>query len=441
MIETVVQAPGRFEVKLNDPPELIKQGMARPYSLFVVTPTPVDATGITVSGIDAIASYVGIVKGRGRDRRSISGYGPAILLTGARQQKDQKVSKRPLYDGSNTSWIRNNVLRLGVSENNGITVGTITSSATPTKKGAIKAGQTPLEVLNEVCRRFSVSWRVNPTGTLDVGSRATLWPTTTTPTAIATPLAAGRDAALKGLPDVVMDEAEDWDDYTTEVVVPYVADDYEFGVSYAVGDTVVATDGTYYKCASAHTSSGANLPPNATYWTEVEPYGLATTSSSYLILLTGQAPVERRVVEGRNVVDDDDADTVASQQLTKWGGTQQELTISSSSWAITDEVKAGDSIWVYDPENGLYDTANSVDFRGQSINPTKVRVRAVRDACSEGKGYYLISWTGSSAQFDDLTPYVAYEDPGVTLECGSPRRLRPGAGLVSPGFRGWGTSD
>lgn len=431
MIETVVQAPGRFDLAFDDPPEDIKKLTTRAYSLLVVTPAPVDAAGIGITNLKTVASYTGIVKGRGNDRASISGYGPAILLTGARQQKDQKIPKRPLYDGNNNSWIRNSVLRLGASESNGISVGTIASSATPTKPGNIKAGQTPLEVLNDVCRRFSRSWRVNPDGTLDVGTRATLWPTTTTPTAIATPLGGGKDFGITGLPSVEFDESDDWDDYTTQVVASFTADDYEFGVDYVANDTVVASNGTYYECILAHTSSGANLPPNATYWQSVEPYGTASITSPYLSPFNSSAIIERRVVDAKNASRVDDADDVASNQLDRFDQAQREIKISSDSWSVPDDVDAGDTIWVYDPENDLYDKGNQVAYQGRVVHPLAARVNAVRDACSEGRGYYLISYDGSAFVLDDLTPYVAYESPSVALEVGEPRRLRArGSGVA-----------
>jgi len=167
MIETVHQAPGRFDLQFDDPPESIKELTARAYAALIVTPAPIThPERIAYSSLLSLASYVGIVRGRGDDRTSITGYGPAILLTLARQTVSATVTARPLYDGSNTSWIRNNVLRIGSSENNGLTVGTITSAASPTKTGKTVAGQTPLEVLDAVARMFSVEWRVNPAGTL-----------------------------------------------------------------------------------------------------------------------------------------------------------------------------------------------------------------------------------------------------------------------------------
>ena len=151
MIETVLQAPGRFELAFDNPPDEIRKLTARAFAALIVTPAPL-ARGddYTYSTLLSMASYVGIVTGRSNDRTQISGYGPAWLLTRAKQESSASVTARPLYDGTNTSWVRNNVLRLGSSENNGITVGTISSAASPTKAGKVAAGQSPLDTLEEV---------------------------------------------------------------------------------------------------------------------------------------------------------------------------------------------------------------------------------------------------------------------------------------------------
>lgn len=382
MIETVHQAPGRFDLQFDDPPESIKELTARAYAALIVTPAPIThPERIAFSSLLSLASYVGIVRGRGDDRTSITGYGPAILLTLARQTVSATVTARPLYDGSNTSWIRNNVLRIGSSENNGLTVGTITSSSTPTKTGKTVAGQTPLEVLDAVARMFSVEWRVNPAGTLDVAAKATLYPTATTPAAMVTPRGGGRDLNVKGLPAVDFSDVDDWDDWVS---------------------TVWCND-------SSESFSGSSTTGSPAY---VNPFTAATL-------------VARKVVTSRTANTDTDCATIAAQQLGRFDGVRREVSLASDVYSISDTVKAGDGVYAFDPDNDLYDLGNEVPYGGRLLRPIVLRVNAVRDACSSEKGYYLYSWNGSSQELHDLTPYVAFENPGVTLECGASRRLRP----------------
>ena len=427
MIETVRQAPGRFDLALDDPPGEIKDLTSRAFAALVVTPTHINHRAYSVADMLGLAHYTGIMTRRSRARTRIEGYGPAWLLTRAVHEDDASVVARPVYDGSNPSWIRNHVLRLTTSQNNGIVAGTISSSASPTKKGKINAGDTPLDVLGQVCRMFNKEWRVNPDGTLDVGSTATLFPTYTTPTAIAAPLGGGRSLTKDELEGSEFEEADDWDDFTTEVVVAYRAEDYDWGRSYAVGDTVTTRLWTddFYECKVAHTSSAFNQPPNATYWTAVARYSTSTSGSVALVNpFTADDIVARRTAAARNTADIGDAEEIGDRILARWDQSQQELSIDSTTHTISDTVAAGDYIWAYDPDLELYDTANQEYVAGRPVHPVKIRVHAVRDACSHGRGYYLISWNGSSQEVHDLTPYVAFEDPGVTLELGKPRRAR-----------------
>lgn len=382
MIETVHQAPGRFDLALDDPPEEIKALTSRAFAALIVTPAPIDHPDkIAYSSLLGLASYVGIHTGRDKARTTFSGYGPAWLLTLAKAASTASISSRPFYDGSNASWIRNNVLRIGSSENNGITVGTIPSSAAGAKTGKVLAGATPLSILNDVCRRFGREWRVNPNGTLDAAVTATLYPTATTPTALATPIGGGRDLNIAGLPAVAFDERDDWDDYTT---------------------TVTCND-------SDETHTGTDTLGSTPY---VNPFDATSI-------------ISRRVTTSTTADTNTDCATVAAAQLGRYDQPQRNITLSTDAYSISDSVDAGDYIYVYDVENDLYNTANPINFGGRVIYPQTVRVFGVRDGCSSEKGYYLRSWNGSAQELHDLTPYVAFENHKVTLDLGEPRRRRP----------------
>lgn len=383
MIETVHQAPGRFDLTLDpNAPEAAKAVTARAFTAIIVTPAQIShPEKLTTANLLSLASYTGIHVARSRNRCTFSGYGPSWLLTLSRTASTATVSSRPFYDGSNASWIRNNVLRIGSSESNGITVGTISSSAAGGKTGKVQAGVTPLAVLNDVCRRFTREWRVNPDGTLDAAVAATLYPTVTTPTAIATPIGGGRDLNIDGLPSVGFVEADDWEDYNTTV-------------------TVTADSEAY---------TGTDTLGSVPY---VNPFSSA-------------AIVSRRVVTSPTANTDADCATIAAQQLARFDDVNREISLSTEAYTISDHVAAGDYIWCYDPDNDLYSTTNEVQYQGRLLRPAKVRVRAVREACDSTKGYYALSWNGSAQELLDLTPYVAFESADTTLELGEPRRLRP----------------
>ena len=442
MIETRLMAPGSFTIKLDNPPERIRRLTSRAFATVLVMPGRVtNPAKIDYTDLLAQASYVGIHMGVRGKRNELSGYGPAVLLSLARQPIEQKIPKRPLYNGSSTSWLRNQVLRATSSEDQGLVAGPLTVAAaasTPTKSGTIREGQEPLETLADIARRFDKEWDIRNGYQVEVVSRSSLF--TVTPTCIAVPHTTGDDASLKALTSVEFAERDDWDDYATTVAVPFQADDYAFGVAYEVGDTVVATDGTYYECTTAHTSSEANLPPGSK-WAQRDPYGEATLGSvPYVSPFSGSAIVARRVVNARNIDTYDDATDFATAQLARYDQVQQDITLDSKTFNIEGRVRAGDNIYAYSPEHGLVDQSAQVPYGGRLIPATTVRVQGIRTAVDDKKSVLLYSWNPTSLTFslDDLTDWVAFEPEGQTLDLGSPRRRRrrQATALVHPGFRG-----
>lgn len=425
MIETRHQAPGRFTIELDNPPERVRELTARFHAAVIVLPGKVNhPEKMSLTALYAAAQYVGIHTGREDDRCTLNGYGPAYLLTLARQPSEQTISKRPLYNGGSNSWVRNNVLRVGVSESNGITAGpimTAAGAATPTKGGKIPAGQEPLETLGDVARRFGKEWTCDK-GVLEVAARSSLF--AVTPTCVAAVKSPGSDLAIDGLEVVEFDGRDDVDDFATEVAVPFTPDDYAYSVAYVVGDTVVVAGGTFYECTTAHTSSGSNQPPSSK-WTQVDPYGVATTGSvPYVNPFDGTELVSRRVVQARNATTYDDASDIAAAQLARFDDVQRHLTLSTAEFHIDGKVKAGDNIYAFDPGNDLVGSTQ-VPFRGRVLPCATVRVRAVREAVDARKQVLLYSWDGSAQVLDDVTPWVAFEKPGQSLELGEPRRRRP----------------
>lgn len=425
MIETRHQAPGRFTIELDNPPQRVRELTARFHAAVIVLPGRVNhPEKMSLAALYAAAQYVGVHTGREDGRCTLNGYGPAYLLTLARQPSDQTVSKRPLYNGGSTSWVRNNVLRVGVAESNGITAGpimTAAAAATPTKGGKISAGQEPLETLGDVCRRFGKEWSCEK-GVLEVAARSSLFKVT--PTCVAAVKSSGSDLNVDGLEVVEFSERDDVDDFATEVAVPFTPDDFAYSVAYEVGDTVVVADGTFYECTTAHTSSGANQPPSSK-WSAVDPYGVATTGSvPYVNPFTGTALVSRRVVQARNATTYDDATDIATNQLARFDDVQRHITLSSDDFHIDGKVKAGDNIYAFDPGNDLAGS-DLVPFRGRVLPCATVRVRAVREAVDARKQVLLYSWDGSAQVLDDVTPWVAFEKRGQTLELGEPKRRRP----------------
>lgn len=450
-VEKRLMAPGSFTIDLTpDAPEWLVDMTSRHLAAVLVLPGKVtNPAKVPITQLYADAWYVGIHNARPDRRRGFGGFGPSWLLKLARQPSDQTVSKRPLYDGtSNNSWIRNQVLRMGVSENQGLLAGPIMAAAaasTPKKSGKIPAGQEPLETLTDIARRFGKEWDISSGLYLEVASRSELF--RVTPTVMATSKMGGSDLNLDGLSAVELTERDSWADYATTVAVPFTADDYEYGVAYEVGDTVVATSGIYYECNTAHTSSGANEPPGSK-WDQVNPYGSASlVSVPYLSPFSGSAVLARRVETARNVNTYDDATDVAAARLARYDQAQRDITLDTDTFNLNrvagggvGKVMAGDNIYAFSREHDLYDTSAQVLWRGRVVPAATVRVHAVRTKVDPSMSVVVYSSDGSSFAPVDISRWVAFEKPGATLELGEPRRRRGAGGgptaLVSPGFGG-----
>ncbi len=111
--DTRLMAPGSFTIDLDRSekgrilaPEHIIEMTASAFAAVLVMPGKItNPAKVPLAQLYADAAYVGIHVGRPNVRGGFSGYGPSWLLKLARQPKDQKLSKRPLYDGTNTSAI------------------------------------------------------------------------------------------------------------------------------------------------------------------------------------------------------------------------------------------------------------------------------------------------------------------------------------------------
>lgn len=440
--ETRLMAPGRFAVDLvDDTPEHIAALTAAYGTGVIVIPGQVfNPNKVPLANLYADAAYVGIHTARPNKRLGFSGYGPAHLLRLARAPADQTVPKRPLYNGtSNTSHLRNQVLRVAVAETNGLEVGPITAGAaasTPKKSSRIAAGQEPLEILGDVARRFSKEWDIRDGNKLEVAARSSLF--TVTPTCVATPKAEGDDLNLDGLSAVEFTERDDIDDWASEVTVGFTAPDYELGVAYEVGDTVVATSGIYYECTSAHTSSGANLPPSS-YWSAVDPYGSATLGSvPYGNPFDGADLVARRVEQARNADTYDDATDIAVARLARWDEPQRDITLDTETFNLSGKVRAGDNIYAFSREHELYDTSAQVMWKGRPTPLATIRVQAIDTNVDSSMSVLVVP--PSTLVPVDVSPWVAFESAGQRLQLGQPRRRNRVAALrasgVSPGFVG-----
>lgn len=90
----------------------------------------------------------------------------------------------------------------------------------------------------------------------------------------------------------------------------------------------------------------------------------------------------------------------------------QNMEISTEFTEIQNgDLRVGDSFWCFDPP-AFVDTANEVHFRGQVINPLKLRLIAASTPIVSTMGVYYRPPTASPVALDwtDLTPFIRWED-------------------------------
>ena len=226
---------------------------------------------------------------------------------------------------------------------------------------------TPRAALDNLAAYFNAEYRVNKDATLDAGAYGTSlfnW----TPTAIAMRLSSGRDMNVVGI-------------HTTELAVSIDSEEYF--------DRVLVKDAS---------GTWTNAPGTATPYKDLHGNALAMTKAVTSSLTPTAAAASLA------------ANLVASGQTLR-----QEVTLSTDEFDISRDVKAGDSINVYDPQSNLVDTTNPVRFRGTTVYPIKLRVMAATWPIERGMGVWYRSKLGV---WTDLTRFIEWESAGVSFEVG-----------------------
>lgn len=232
-----------------------------------------------------------------------------------------------------------------------------------------------------VCQAFGGEWRINPNGTLDAGLNTALF--RSTPQVIATRRGVGSDPQMRGVLGARIGLSEDTEDYVTNVTV------LGQGEGPGIGTGVAFVVGT--------------------------PYRQALTSNDASLVRVVSAPTALQGSE----------DDIAAAILAQSTPVRQAVSLTSESYDIGRDLKAGDWLWVYDPELGLVHAANQVVHRGQYLNPVKLRAFATTWPVESGMGVYYrtIPPLGGNPTYIDLSNWVEWENDALTtVEVGAPVR-------------------
>lgn len=224
-----------------------------------------------------------------------------------------------------------------------------------------------------------IEYRVNGDATMDLGLVEDLY--VTDPKCLVVRRGAGVDMDLRALLGK-SDVDQDVEDFTTRVVLLA-----------ASTDTQVAT-------------GDADINP------ALNPYKD----------LSGN-PVKLTRMVSESTTDATNAPARAQLQLNRFSSTRDALALSTSEYDINGSVRVGDYLWAYNPDIGLVDYEQEVQFRGALLNPVKLRLIETTWPVAPG---FMVAYRDPDGTWLDLTDYVRWESGDTTVKVGGYNRSLTG---------------
>lgn len=356
MITERVMALGDWEIQLADetPPTLLTT-ISTPFATVVVTPTRLPLSGLTDSIVTASALYAGVVLRPG-PQRTLGGCGLAWFLgddAGGAGWTDTGFT----FSSTSLSSAVTSILSGTAFTSGTVAAGTVTDW--------VSGGTTRRTALDVAARDLGYEWRITPARVVSVASVSTLYGST--PTGVITRREVGHEASVRQGITGAIASTWDWEQYGSKAIV--------------------------WSLYGSGSSGGAS--------SYRDPAGNLMT-----------------IVRG---FEQSDAPSGSETDIAAWWLSQinrsvRTVEIASVDYAITGQVPCGGQVYLYDREQGLYDTANPVQFAGGIIWPVSARVAAVSWPVERGMGVYYRIHNGSTVKYYDLTDWVVFENPGVRFE-------------------------
>lgn len=312
--------------------------------------------------------YVGVYRAK-KDKagRSIAGVGMAFWL-GDHEDKGDVIETLVQFTNSDfDDTIRALLPNAGVG--GAVIEGTI--SNTPTAFTGTVQYSTRRKAIDYICQTKGADWRVNGDGTLDAGLESELFQVI--PKAALIRRSSGKDMFVQGFSGAI-ETAQDVEDFTTRTLL--LAQGQEAA-------TVTAT---------ADISVGLNPFKD----------------------LRGNAVKLTRIVSESDT-DTTNAQARAQLQLNRFSGSRDSIGCSTNDYDLKGTVVVGDYMWVFDPDAGVQDTANEINFMGERIYP--LRLRLVQMDWPVASGMSVAFRTGNG-EWIDLTEYVEWEGGASQLTVG-----------------------
>lgn len=349
---------GDWSVTLRkDTPLALRELLWRWWSHIVITPAWLDPTQLSDAALLAAARYSGVAHQVGPQRR-LSGVSPIWWLGDPNKISSNFVglafSADPYED------VYEDLLG-GM-----LPPGTFTTGGSYSVQ---RIDSNLRQAIDRVIQATGHEWRVNPDFTFDAGERDDIYGTT--PTVVIVEGGGGRDLNLIGIDAEIHVDGPDYSDWVQSLNV------YDQG----------GYGGTY---------NGSNAASRTPVGESV--YAWVTN------LDLPEAP------NGTGA-------SIANLLGPDYNKPRYEITVDVLDEGVTECVRAGDLIWVYDEIEGVRDFANQVTYGGRTIWPKLMRVERMSWPVRQGMGVYWREFGISTPlTYYDLTPYVEWETGNVTLE-------------------------
>ncbi|MFI6793686.1 hypothetical protein ACIBG4_40780 [Nonomuraea sp. NPDC050383] len=334
-----------------------------------------------------MARYVGVFTGKDVDhiRKTIDGQGMALWLSDNDDKGD--LLETPVQISGATFA---NAIRAILGTGTAVVEGTLYSGVPGIYTGR-HVYQSRRKAINFICTTMGAEWKVTGDGKLDAGPATSLY--SATPDTVIVRRRPNRhtdgdDLTMHGLRGD-MGVASDVDDWTSRLVL----------LAEGQGDAIA--------------TAAANNPAN--------PYKD----------LRGQAVNRVRVIS-ESTTAPGNAAARASYQLSQFLTPRSAMRLTTDDYDVEGAFAVGDWAYVYAPDEGLVDPANEVTFRGERINPVKLRMVGASWPIREGM---TVAYRDLNGGWLDLTPYVDWEGGETTVTVGDLLRALSSGGLEPVGDR------
>lgn len=314
-------------------------------------------------GVLAGARYVGVL--RDRAELELTGSGLVFWL-GDEDDKGPIIESRMVLTSRTLAEAVTQVL--GAS--NAVIVGTVHPQTNPAARYTNTFQFVPVRTaLTAVCEAFGVEFRINPDGSVDVGTVTQLYGSTID--SIISRRGAGSDVDLRSL-GAEFDTASSVKDWSGRVVL--------------LGETKpvnVEDDPEPFITGSA------DVPIN--------PYKNLRGNPVQITRLISESGETEGTVASR-----------AQLQLNRFAREVKSLKVTAQEYETTGtDFRVGQQVFIYDPDAGVFDATREVLFQGQAIHPAITRITEATWQPAEGTT--TIGFRNGDGVWTDLTPFVVWE--------------------------------